>query len=91
MDLSKIALALNAAYATLYTLARQKGHEIKALTINVTETNLDAGRVVGTVTVANRSRRPFTLTAKPESRNGCSTKPASATVEFMGLSQAVTL
>jgi hypothetical protein len=46
---------------TLSTIARKNGQTVKAVTVDVEKTNLDAGKIVGTVTVNNRSRRPFTV------------------------------
>lgn len=47
---------------TLSGIARKNGQTVKAITVDVEKTDLEAGKVVGTVTVNNRSRRPFTAT-----------------------------
>lgn len=59
--LKTVGSALEVAYGTLDGIAASKGHRIKSVTVDVANTNLRTGKVAGTVTVENRSRRKFTL------------------------------
>lgn len=60
-DVAVAGAALTVAFKTLAGIATEKGQRIKAVTVDVEKTDIGAGKVVGTVTVANRSRRGFTL------------------------------
>jgi len=60
-QLQSIGQGLQVAFDTLQGIASRKGHSIQSVTVNVGETDLSAGRIVGNVTVNNRSRRPFKL------------------------------
>lgn len=59
--LETTALALQTAYGTMADIAAEKGADIKTVSVNVAGTDLGRGTIKGTVTVKNRSRRPFTL------------------------------
>ena len=61
LTIKNMANALEAAYNTLSNIASDKGHTIRTLSVDVGASNLTQGRIVGTVTVANRSRRAFKL------------------------------
>lgn len=61
LTIKNMSAALLAAYNTLELIADSKGHRIRTLSVDVLASDLNAGRIVGTVTVANRSRRPFKL------------------------------
>lgn len=75
---------LQVAFDTLSKIAKRKGHQVHSVTINVGETDLSSGVVVGNVTVNNRSRRPFKLTVV---QGGCS--GAGVNVEFMGVTEKI--
>lgn len=52
------------AFGTLAEIANSKKQgKITAVTVSVADTDLSAGKVVGSITVKNRSRRKFTLNA----------------------------
>lgn len=48
-------------FGILGSIASDNGHTIKSVTVSVADTDLNRGRIVGNVTVANRSRRAFTV------------------------------
>jgi len=56
LTIKNISTALLAAFNVLEGIASDKGHTIRTNRSDVTQ-----GRIVGTVTVANRSRRTFKL------------------------------
>lgn len=63
--LKVVGTALALAFDTLDTIAAsKKAGTISAVTINAEKTDLTVGKVVGSVTVKNRSRRPFTMEVK---------------------------
>ncbi len=59
--LKTVGMALATAFDTLDTIARSKDQSVESVTVNVKETDLSVGKVVGNVTVKNRSRRGFTM------------------------------
>ena len=52
---------LFAVYTALDSIARANRNEVHAVTIGVNGTNLPTGEIKGSVTLNNRSRRPFTV------------------------------
>ena len=60
--LAQIATGLQKAFDTLNSIARENGHQVLTVTIDVYNTNLQKGVVNGSFTVKNRSRRKFNLT-----------------------------
>lgn len=74
MNVIEIGSALNLAFGTLEKIAKKKRTSVRSVSINALESNLAIGKIVGLVTVKNRSRKPFTVEA-----NG-----HSATLSFMG-------
>lgn len=70
---------LQVAFDTLQGIASRHGHTIHSVTINVGQTDLGAGVIVGNATVNNRSRRPFKLSV---SKGGCG--GSGVNVEFLG-------
>jgi hypothetical protein len=74
-----VGQGLQVAFDTLQGIASGKGHSIHSVTVNVSETDLGAGVIVGNATVNNRSRRPFKLSVVG---NGVQ-------VEFMGKTEKI--
>jgi hypothetical protein len=67
-QVKQVGAALQAAFVTLAGIASDKGHDIKSLTIDVANTNLQTGVINGNFTVRNRSRRAFKLEVQ---QGGC--------------------
>ena len=61
LTIKNMSSALLAAYSTLDSIATSKGQRIRTLSVDVNKSNVAEGIIVGTVTVANRSRRAFKL------------------------------
>ena len=61
LTIKNISTALLTAYNTLDSIAQSKGHTIRTLSVDVNRSDVTQGLIVGTVTVANRSRRSFKL------------------------------
>lgn len=63
-NVATVTASLALAYSVIDRIARSKGTTVKSITINAENSDLEAGKLVGNVTVANRSRKPFTLETK---------------------------
>lgn len=61
LTIKNISTALLSAFNVLEAIAGSKGHTIRTLSVDVNRSDVTQGRIVGTVTVANRSRRTFKL------------------------------
>lgn len=65
---------LSLANDTVQTACKAKGLTASSITVNLAESDLSVGKIVGLVTVDNRSRKPFKVSV-----NG-----NKVTLEFLG-------
>lgn len=65
---------LSLANDTVQNACKSKGLTASSITINLAESDLGIGKIVGVVTVANRSRKPFKVNVSGQ----------KVTLEFLG-------